>query len=119
MQNRLLLYLFDRHAGSRRHAPLSRLRLRPIDPIGRGKGKTSGGLEEVDKIGQNNNNSSGGVNPSCKELAKVQHDLVSYCRAAFPLTWFFAGGAGVIAMTLYFLQHRVYKGRAFATAVTS
>jgi hypothetical protein len=59
------------------------------------------------------------LNPSCKDLAKVKHDLDPYCRAAFLLTWFFAGAAGVIAMMLFVMQHRVYKGRAFATAATS
>lgn len=51
---------------------------------------------------------------TCLATKWVKHDLDPYCRAAFLLTWFFAGAAGVIAMMLFVMQHRVYKGRMIA-----
>lgn len=51
---------------------------------------------------------------TCFATKWVKHDSDPYCRAAFLLTWFFAGAAGVIAMMLFVMQHRVYKGRMIA-----
>lgn len=51
---------------------------------------------------------------TCFATKWVKHDSDPYCRAAFLLTCFFAGAAGVIAMMLFVMQHRVYKGRMIA-----
>lgn len=45
----------------------------------------------------------------------MKRDLVSYCRGAFLLTWFFVGLAGIVGLMLYLFRHRVYRGRAFAS----
>ena len=45
---------------------------------------------------------------------QVQRELSPYCRAAFPLTWSFAGTAIAVWILLQCLRHRVYKGRVLA-----
>jgi len=51
---------------------------------------------------------------TCLATRWVQRELSPYCRAAFPLTWSFAGTAIAVWILLQCLRHRVYKGRMIA-----
>ena len=50
--------------------------------------------------------------------SKAERELLSYCRLAFPLTWLFAGLAGLAWLLLYLFSRNLYYGRTPAALQT-